>query len=211
MATAQPLRQLSHPTPAATPPSPRERGGGVRHRPLPVRGRGSGFRTLFSLIPFALFVLAAAGTLSLDSLWTQDIAPDIAPKVSPSVYDILNTTATTVLGRAQLFWMTAGFALAVWELSGAVRAVMVSLNRIYDTRDHRSVLGRFALSAWLALAAGLCVVAAAAALHLGALLVGGPLGAIARYLVAAALLWLSVGLLVRFAPAAPQTLGWVSF
>src|SRR5436190_1954261 len=61
-------------------------------------------------------------------------------------------------------------------------------------------LTRFALAA-----AGACVLAAAAFLQLA------PLPGILRYVLAAAALWLTVGLLVRFGPAEPQPLGWISF
>ena len=179
---------------------------GFRRHELLVRASGIAFRTLFALIPLTLFALALAGTLSLDSLWTEHLAPQIAPKVSSSVYDILNSTATAVLGSRQLFWMTAGFALLLWELAAATRAVMRSLDRIYHGREEeRPLRERVLTSVWLGLAAGACVLAAAAILQLA------PLPGILRYVLAAAALWLTVGLLVRFGPAEPQPLGWISF
>lgn len=179
---------------------------GFRRHELLVRASGIAFRTLFALIPLTLFGLALAGTLSLESLWTQHLAPEIAPKVSPSVYDILNSTATAVLGSRQVFWMTAGLALLTWELAAATRAVMRALDRIYHGRDEeRPLRERVLTSIWLGLAAGAFVLAAAAILQFG------PIPAILRYLLAAAALWLTVGLLVRFGPAEPQPLSWVSF
>jgi membrane protein len=179
---------------------------GFRAHELLIRASGIAFRTLFALIPLTLFALALAGTLSLESLWTDHLAPEIAPKVSPSMYDVLNTTAAGVLGSRQLFWMTAGFALLIWELAAATRAVMRSLDRIYHGRDEeRPLRERVLTSVWLGLAAGACVLAAGAVLQLA------PIPGILRYLLAAAALWLTVVLLVRFGPAEPQPLGWISF
>ena len=198
--------RIAHRHPVSSLPSIAELIEGFRRNELLMRASAVAFRTLFALIPLSLFALALAGTLSLSSIWTEHLAPDIAPKVSPSVYDILNSTATTVLGQRQLFWMTAGFVLLTWELAAATRAVMRSLDRIYQGDDEeRPLHDRVLTSIWLGLAAGACVLAAAAVLQFG------PVPAILRYVAAAVMLWLTVGLLVRFGPAEPQPLGWISF
>ena len=211
MGLAASLAHVARRPPAPQLPALAEIAEGFHRHELFVRASAIAFRLLFTLIPFALFILALAGALSLDSLWTQDLAPNIAPKVSPQVYDILDSTVRKVLGGRQLFWVTAGFALTLWEASAAVRAVMQALDAIYGSRKRRPLVERLLTSAWLALATGVCVIGAAASLRFGSHLVGGIAGTLARYLVAAALLWLAVGLLVRFADAAPQPLRWVSF
>lgn len=184
---------------------------GFRRSELAIRASAISFRALYALIPFVLFVLALAGALSLDSLWTAHLAPDIAPRVSPAVFDILDSTVSKVLSSRQGFWVTIGALLVLWETSAAVRAVMAAFDAIYESERRRSTVERFRRSAWLAIACGACLVATAVVLQLGPLVLDGPLGAILRYLLAAALLWLTVTLLVRFAPAEPQPLGWVTF
>jgi membrane protein len=184
---------------------------GFKRSELAIRASSVSFRLLYALIPFTLFVLALAGALSLGSLWTEHLAPEIAPKVSPAAYTVLDTTVRKVLTSSQVFWVTIGALLVLWETSAAVRAVMAAFDRIYESERRRSTLERFRRSFWLAPACGACVVAAAAVLQLGPLVLDGPLGAIVRYVLAAALLWCTVTLLVRFAPAEPQPLGWVSF
>jgi membrane protein len=166
---------------------------------------------LYAAVPFALFVLAAAGLLHLDSLWTRDIAPDIAPHVSSPVFAVLDQVATNALTGQRVFWVTAGLALAVWEVSSAVRVVMGCLDDVYGRRRRRSFAERLPTSLWLGPACGLLVLASIAALHLLPHVVGGPLGALARYLAAAALLWACVSLLVRSAPATRRPFKWVSF
>jgi membrane protein len=184
---------------------------GFRRSELAIRASSISFRALYALIPFTLFVLALAGLLSLDSLWTDHLAPEISPRVSPAVFQILDSTVSKVLSSRQGFWVTIGAGLVLWETSSTVRAVMAAFDSIYESEGRRSTVERFRRSAWLAVVCGACLVATAAVLQLGALVVDGVLGGIARYLLAAALLWLTVTLLVRFAPAEPQPLGWVTF
>ena len=180
-------------------PTPARVVDAARGNELLLRASAISFRALYALIPFALFVLALAGLLSLDSLWTAHLAPEISPRVSPAVFQILDSTVSNVLSNRQIFWVTAGFLLMLWETSSAVRAVMRSFDAIYDTEDDRSTLERFRRSAWLALACGACLVATIAVLHLGPLVLDGFLGGLLRYLLAAALLWCTVTLLVRYA------------
>ena len=125
MGLAASLAHVARRPPAPQLPALAEIAEGFHRHELFVRASAIAFRLLFTLIPFALFILALAGALSLDSLWTQDLAPNIAPKVSPQVYDILDSTVRKVLGGRQLFWVTAGFALTLWGAApppaGAVR------------------------------------------------------------------------------------------
>src|SRR3954452_2224197 len=197
-------------SPARALPAPAAVADGFRRHELFVRASAVAFRTLFSLVPFSMFVLALAAALSLQSLWTDDVAPNIAPHVWDSVFQVLDSTVQKAFGGRQLFWVTAGFVLALWEASAAVRAVMAAFDSIFRVRRQRSLPERLLTSAWLSLAAAVCVLGAVATLHLGPHVVGGVLGALARYVLAALLLWVAVGLLVRFAPAEHQELDWVS-
>jgi len=197
-------------TPTQPLPAPADVIDGFRRHELLVRASAIAFRVLFALVPFTLFLLALAAALSLQSLWTDDIAPNIAPHVSDSVFAVLDSTVQRAFSGRQVFWVTAGFALALWEASAAVRAIMAAFDSIFKVRRQRPTLERLLISAGLALAVAVCVLGAVAALHLGPHVVDGVLGAIARYTVAALLLWLAVGLLVRFAPAEHQDLDWVS-
>jgi len=192
-------------------PSLGEIADGFRRHELITRASAIAFRVLYALVPFALFVLAAAGLLRLEALWTKDVAPDLAPHVSSPVFAVLDQVALNALTGQRIFWVTAGFALALWEVSSAVRVVQGCLDDIYGGGRRRSFGERFPTSLWLGAACGLRVLAAVADLHLVALVVSGPLGAILRYVVAAALLWGCVTLLVRFAPAKRRPFEWVTF
>ena len=197
-------------SPAGPLPAPAAVADGFSRHELFMRASAISFRIFFALIPFSLFVLALAGALSLDSLWTKDLAPNLARNVSHPVFQIVDSTVRKALAGRQAFWVTAGFAVALWEASAAVRAIMAAFDAIFGVRRRRSQVNILWTSAWLALATAACVIASVAALHLGPHVVHGVLGAIARYLVAAGALWLAVGLLVRLAPATRQDLDRVS-
>src|ERR687896_396174 len=175
------------------------------------------FQILTAIVPFLLFVLGLLGFLDLSEVWADDLAPDVEPRVSDATFELMDDTVTRVLADQQLFWLTGGFLLALWQISGGVRAVMGALDGVYDTRRHRRARERYPLSIALALAVGVLVVASAAVARFVPLLLGDSPALIevglfvARWLVAAVLLALAVGLLVHYAPGVRRRLPWVSF
>jgi membrane protein len=175
------------------------------------------FQILTAIVPFLLFLLGLLGFLDLGGVWADDLAPDVEPRVSDATFELLDDTVREVLEGQQLFWLTGGFLLALWQISGGVRAVMGALDGVYDTRRHRRARERYPLSIALALAVGTLVAGAAAAARFLPLVVGdlSPLLDIAffvgRWLLAIALLALAVGLLVHYAPGVRRPLPWVSF
>lgn len=174
------------------------------------------FQVLTALVPLALFALGALGFLGLGEVWSQDLRPELATQVSAAGLEVIDTTVDHVLGSAQLFWVTAGALVAVWQLSGAVRAVMEVLNRVYGAEETRSFGRRYLVSVALAVATGVLVLVAVCVVAFVPLVDGGPgplVGAallIGRWLVAALLLSTAVGLLVHQGPDRGQPLGWVS-
>jgi len=176
------------------------------------------FRVLFALVPFALFMLATLGFLDLGDLWTRNVAPDLKREVSPGVYQVIDEAARNVLSSHQVFWLTAGAAIALWFMSGAVRAAMEALDEIYGMRERRSIAERLRCSLWLAAAVGACFVLAAAVVRLGPLAVHPRpdnfllevASVVVRWAVAIALLGLAVSLTVRYGPMAELPTRWVT-
>jgi membrane protein len=186
-------------------------------RQLLVYSSATAFRVVSSIVPFLLFGIALLGFLDLSRLWTDHLAAQIRPNVSQAGFTVIDDTVTKVLTQKQLFWLTAGFALAIWQVSSGIRVIMRGLDAIYEAEDTRSWFERFRTSVLLALVVSALVLGATAVVWLGPLAYGGvgqPLGAVlflTRWLIAAALLGLAVGLVVRWAPDSPQPAGWVSF
>ena len=175
------------------------------------------FQVTTAIAPFLLFVLALLGFLNLDEAWSQHLGPDLKQHLSHNAFALVDDTVRWVLSSKQIFWVTAGAALTVWEISGAVRAVMGAFDRIYDAEERRSFKDKYGTSLILAVGVGLAFLAALAVVRFGPLLFGHVSGAgavasfLARWLLAAALLALAVGLLVRYAAKVEQPLPWVSF
>ena len=174
------------------------------------------FQVLLALIPLALTAVALLGFLDLEEIWESDIAPVVQERVQDDAFSVIDRTADEILGEQRGYWLTLGAALALWQVSGAVRATMTPLNLIYGAEEERSWWRRLRVSLGLALAIGPLVVGAALLIQAGPRLVRSldlPAGLavianVARWGVALALLATAVWLLIKFAPANPQPLAW---
>jgi hypothetical protein len=171
------------------------------------------FCVLFALVPFALFVVALLGFLDLTVLWTRDVAPGVAAIVGPSAFGVLDETVGQILATRQGYWLTAGLALTIWELSNAVFAVGGALNRIYRMSEERPLWRQLGESIVLGVAAGTCLLGTLAVAQVVPALVErtlGPgafasvLGFIAQWGVAVAAMLLVVSILIRYACRARQ-------
>ena len=150
------------------------------------------FQVLFALIPAAMMALGALGFLGFDDVYRREVAPALRDSTSDAVFRVLDDSLTYALGSGQLFWLTAGGVFTLWKMGGAMRAVMGVFERIYDGRERRGTRDKYVLSTWLAAAAGLPLVAAAAAIQLLPLLAG--------WAVAIVLMSATVALVVHYAP-----------
>lgn len=163
------------------------------------------FRLFFAVIPLALFALGLLGGSGLQGIWSSDIAPELRKSASPAAFAVVDDTVRRVLATRQLFWVTAGALLAVWEMSGAMRTVMRALNRIYSVDSRRSWLRHLFTSTTLGAAVIVLVIAAAATMEVAPRLVDGgvvgPAVDILRWPVAVMLLWGTIALVVGVAPA----------
>ena len=177
------------------------------------------FKVLISLLPLALLVLSIMGFLELDDVWTKDIAPDVKQQVSGPVFQVIDDVARRTLGSKQGWWLTVGVAFTLWQTSGAARAIMGALSRVYGDGEDRSFLRRYATSFALGIAVAVCVLAALVIVRFGAAIVGlddpgwfgEAVSVVVRWSAALALLTTAVWLLLRFAPAHPGPHRWVSF
>lgn len=189
---------------------------GFHRHDLMLYASAISFQVLTAIVPLLLFAFGMLGFLDLTEVWEGELRPTVAESVSSAVLSVIDDTIGRVLGARQLFWVTAGAALAAWQLSGAIRAAMDALNRVQGVEETRGWAARYTRSLLLAVGVGALVLLATAVVTVAPLLYGDPGTAlsiaalIARWGIAAVLVLLSVGLLVRHGPNCPQTLGWVS-
>ena len=190
---------------------------GFKQHDLLTYSSAISFQILTAIIPFALFVLAVAGLLHLDSVWRDHLEPEIQANVSAAVFEVISNSVNKVFAGSQWLWATVGGGLALWQVSGAVRAVMGALGRIYGSATERPFLRRYLVSFVLSIEVGACFILATLCLLLAPFFsVAHPSVAwevfafVVRWALAAGLLLLAVGLLVRHAPATAQPLPWVT-
>jgi membrane protein len=175
------------------------------------------FRIVLALVPFLLFLLALLGFLDLQDVWSKDVAPELQKHASDAAFKLIDDTVRQVLSQEQLCWLTIGLVVTLWELSAVTRVTMAALDRVYGYHRRRGLLELLPRSVALGAATGVCVVSAIAIVRFGPLLTGdvhGVLSALSflvRWLLAAAMLGLGIGLVVRYGSATRQPVPWVSF
>jgi membrane protein len=179
---------------------------------LPIYASAIAFRGLISVIPLALLGLGLLGALGLQDTWSNSIAPAIRPKVLPAVYDGINASVDKIFSSSSAGLIVFAAAVAVWDLSLGMSAVMRALNHVHDVQEDRSTLRRSLVAVALAVGVGACVLGAILLLVVAPRVHGGlhVLLGILRWLLAPLVLGLAVGLLVRFAPAQKPEARWAS-
>jgi membrane protein len=170
-------------------------------------------RTFIAAVACTLFSLGLLGAAHERRLWKNTIGPQIEPKVLPHVFDGIDQTVQRVFGSSSAGLLALASALAVWEVSGIIRAAIGALDEIYETPEPRPFWVRFPLSFGLAvlfLSAMLGAIAIIWAGHAAA----GSLGIVAvilRWPAAIALVAFAFELIVRYAPAKHRRTRWASF
>jgi len=182
------------------------------------RASAIAFRLLSALVPFLLMTLSLVGFLHLSTVWSSDLAPTLQRHVTQADYALINQTALRVLRSDQAFWLTLGAVIAIWEVSGAVRAVMGGLDDVYESADRRAFWPRIRVSIVLAFAVAACFLLALAFTQIGPLvdkldLPGGVAAVVyaLRWVLALAMLTVAVGLLVHYGSSTRMPIPWVTF
>jgi membrane protein len=184
----------------------------ARHRLLTFASAVS-FRALVALVPLTLLGLGVLGALGQASVWTNSIAPAIEHHVTPPVFDGIDFSVQRIFASDKGSLITLATALVLWHMTAAVATVMETLNEIHDVKDERLWWRKLLVALGLAVAIVLCVVVAVlvvtVAPKVGSGAVHFVLG-VGRWLVAAVLLGVAIGVLVRYAPAEHPRPRWAS-
>ncbi|MFZ0341500.1 MAG: YihY/virulence factor BrkB family protein [Gaiellaceae bacterium] len=168
-------------------------------------------RTFIAAVACTLFALGILGASHQQQLWRQTIGPAIEPKVLPDVFAGIDETVNRVFSSSTFALLAFASALAVWEVSGIVRAAIGALDEIYETPETRPFWIRFPLSF------GLAILFVAAMLGAIAIVWAGHVSGswsvpilILRWPAAAALVAFAFQLIVRWAPAEHRRVRWAS-
>jgi membrane protein len=171
------------------------------------------FQALVAAVALVLLGLGVLGESGNQQLFWKHIAPQIANRVLPGVYVGVQQTVQHIFAASSTGLIVFAALLSVWEVSGAVRACMGALNRVYETDESRPWWIRFPVSFGISVA----LTAALLGSVLLVLAAGGMVHgdgyvpfAIVRWLTSILLIMLAFGLLVRFAPAEARAKRWAS-
>jgi membrane protein len=184
----------------------------VDHR-LSTHAAAIAFRLLVSLVPLVLLGLGLLGALGLEDVWNDSIAPALEDRVTRPVFRGIDYSVQRIFSESALLLIGFASLLLLWELSRAVRSVMVALNEIHDVEEGRSFRELLATTLGLAVAIFACVVASALALVVLPRLGTGMLRlvlTVAAYALSVLLLGVVVALVVRYAPAEQPSPEWAS-
>jgi membrane protein len=170
------------------------------------------FRALVALVPLVLLGLGLLRVFGLEDVWTDSVAPAIQAHVTPPVYEAIEYSVEKILTSGVVGLVAFASALVLWDMAWAVTTTMEALNEIHDVDEPRPWWRRYLVALALATAVILCLVGAVLAVALGPR-PGGALHVlfgIGRWPVAAVLLGLAVGLIVRYGPAEKPQPRWAS-
>jgi membrane protein len=168
-------------------------------------------RMFIAAVACTLFGLGILGAAHQQQLWKQTIGPEIKPKVLPDVFAGIDQTVHRVFSSSTAGLLALASALAVWAVSGIIRAATRALDEIYETPETRPFWIR------LPVTFGLAILVLAA--MLGAILIiwaGHVSGSwslpilILRFPAAALLLAIAFEIIVRWAPAEHRRARWAS-
>ncbi|HYX86632.1 MAG TPA: YihY/virulence factor BrkB family protein [Gaiellales bacterium] len=175
--------------------------------------------TYASAMAFQLFVAVASlvflavallRPLGAEETWQTTVVPALSSRLPPEWMSAVTWSVDRELQSSAAPLVALGAVVAVWEVSGSVRAIMGALNRIYGVDETRGTSRRFALSILLATAVSIFLIAAAF-VGGGALEPSVPvLGPAERIVLPAIMVYAVVALLVLVAPARRQPWRWVS-
>ena len=171
------------------------------------------FRTLVALVALVLLAVAVLGEIGRTDVWTRQIGPHIKRKVLPDVYAGMNAVVEKIFHTSSVGLIALATVIVVLQLAGVVSTCTAAISGIYGQKDGRTWKERtpisfgisFVLTAAL-VGATLLGTAARTAVHGGWSI---PY-TLCRWLIAAILIGLAFGLLVRYAPPRPRPTRWAS-
>jgi len=167
-------------------------------------------RTFIAAVACTLFGLGILGAAHERKLWRSTIGPEIKPKVLPGVFDGIDQTVHRVFSSSTAGLLALAAALAVWEVSGIIRAAIGALDQVYEAREERPWWIRFPLSFGLAILFLAAVLGAIALIWAGHAAGASLPLLILRWPAAVALVAFAFELIVRWAPAQHRPRRWAS-
>jgi membrane protein len=173
-------------------------------------------RAFIGFAGLTFLTLALLGATGHRSAWHDHVAPTIAPKLSHPSYVAINAAVEKIYSSNSTGLIAFASVYAVWQVSGAIRAVMDALNEIIGRDEKRRVFHRVGLSIALAVVVIVLIACAMFVVAVSSRLPGASGGtwhalvAVLRWPVGAVFLGLAVGIVARYAPVEHRGARWAS-
>jgi membrane protein len=168
-------------------------------------------RMFIAAVACTLLGLGILGAAHQQQLWRQTVGPEIKPKVLPDVFAGINQTVHRVFSSPTAGLLALASALAVWAVSGIIRAATRALDEIYETPETRPYWIRLPLTLGLAILVLVATLGAIVIIWAGHVSGSWSLPIlILRFPAAALLLAMAFELIVRWAPAEHRRARWAS-
>jgi len=172
------------------------------------------FNVLKALVPLTLLALAVLGAVGQRNVWSKTLFARLQQHLQPQRAHAIDAGAQRIFSTDSTGLIVFAALLVIWYVSGAVRAVIGSINDIYETDETRPWKVRYPVSFGLAFTIAVCLVGSLLVVTVGSALAhngfAGVVVSIGRWLVAIGLLALAVAMLVRYAPADRRAKKWAS-
>lgn len=173
-------------------------------------------RAFIGFIALTFLALALIGAAGDNGVWKKHVAPTLEPKLTHATFEAINAAVEKVYTSSSLGLIVFATAYAIWQMSGAMRAVMDALNEIIECDETRSTQRRYLLSFLLAVAVMVLIGCALFVVFVTDKLLGASGGsvhwvvAVLRWPAGAVFLGVAVGLVARFAPVQHRGVRWAS-
>jgi membrane protein len=171
------------------------------------------FQALVAFVAMLLLALGILGAIGRQDVWTKQIAPQIEPRVLFPVFAGMNATVEKISHSGSAGLIAFAAVLAIWEISGVVRACMGAFAQVYEDEETRPWYIRFPISVALSIVVTAAIVGSLLLATAARTAVHGSWSipfTILRWLLEIGLMIAAFGLLVRFAPVKARTTRWAS-
>lgn len=173
-------------------------------------------RAFIGFIALTFLAIALVGAAGDNGVWKKHIAPTLEPKLTHPTFEAVNAAIEKVYASSSTGLIVFAAAYAIWQMSGALRAVMDALNVIIEREETRSTQRRYITSFLLAVAVIVLIACALFVVFVSDKLLGASGGAVhwlvavLRWPAGAVFLGVAVGLVARFAPVEHRGVRWAS-
>ncbi|WP_051623605.1 YihY/virulence factor BrkB family protein [Clostridium hydrogeniformans] len=125
------------------------------------------YSLIVAFFPFLIFLMTLIGYLNLSPKAVLTTLEALLPTMA---YDLIEETVRGILMNQNGNILSISLIITIWTAASGFRAIIVGLNKAYDTEESRGIISTFILSIIFTLAISLIIIAALVLLVFGKVL-----------------------------------------